>query len=234
MEFKHFNKDAVTFLEDLARNNNKEWFEANRNRYEKSLLEPSKNFVTAMGEQLLKIAPNIKAIPKVDRSIFRLFKDVRFHKGAPFKTHQGILFWEGDGRLESSCFYFHIEPPFYNAGAGMATFTPEILNEYRKSLTKPKQRNEFIKIVENATKNGYVLGGKKRKTMPKGFIAEGLVEELLKYESIYLSDETPINADFYSDDFLYNLMKIYTNMLPFHRLLSDVVARAANYSKKEK
>lgn len=234
MEFKHFDKDAVVFLEELARNNNKEWFEANRSRYEKNLLEPSKKFVTAMGERLAEIAPNVKAIPKIDRSIFRLFKDVRFHKGAPFKTHQGILFWEGDGRLESSCFYFHIEPPFYNAGVGMATFTQEIINEYRKSLINPKYGKAFAIIVRNAEKNGYVLGGKKRKTTPKGFKADEVTEEFLKYESIYLSDETPINADFYSDDFLDNLMKIYTDMLPFHRWLSNVVARAAGGSKKEK
>ena len=232
MAFTHFNKDSINFLEDLAKNNNKEWFEKNRSRYETTHLSDCKQYVEVMGERLKTIAPNIKAIPKVDKSIIRLYKDVRFHKGAPFKTHQGIILWEGSARLESSCFYFHIEPPFYSLGVGMAYFTHEILAEYRNSVVSDKYGGELEDILKNALKNHYTIGGKKRKKLPKGFTDVQKRQDLLKYDYIYLTDETPINADFYSNILLDNIFDVFSKMLPFHKWLTGVAERAETAKPK--
>lgn len=234
MEFKHFTKDAISFLNDIARNNNKDWFEANRSRYESGLLAQSKAYVETMGQILSKKIPDIKAVPKIDGSIFRLYKDARYHKGAPFKTHQGIILWEGGSRIESSGFYLHIEPPFYSAGVGAARFSPDVLAEYRKSVMHPKLGREIIDIVGKAHKKGYVTGGNKRKMLPRGFKADGEAAELLLYDSLYLSDDTPINADFYSDVFMDRITEIFFDMVPFHKWLNGVIERAANSAKKEK
>lgn len=234
MEFKHFTKASVEFLEDIAKNNNKDWFAANRNRYDGGLLVEAKAFTELMGERLSKIAPGITYAAKVDGSIFRIYKDARYHKGSPFKTHIGIIFWEGGERLKSPCFYFHIEPPFYSIGVGMTEFLPPVLAEYRRSLQSEKYGKEFAKIIETALKQGYTIGGKKRKTLPRGIKKGVLNEELLKYDYIFLSDETPINADFYADSFMDEIMKTYKNILPFHQWLVAMNERAANYERKEK
>jgi uncharacterized protein (TIGR02453 family) len=106
---------AADFLSKLSKNNNREWFESHRDEYGAMFLEPAQEFVVEMGEKLQTIRPNIIALPKIDKSIFRLHRDVRFSKDKlPYKTNLGIIFWEGDDKkLESSGFYFHIEPKYF-------------------------------------------------------------------------------------------------------------------------
>jgi len=94
-----FPKDTVAFLKKLSKNNNRDWFSANRNIYDKDFLEPAIHFVVEMGEKLQKISLHIQAIPKIDKSIFRIHRDVRFSKDKePYKTNMGLYFWEGPGK----------------------------------------------------------------------------------------------------------------------------------------
>src|SRR3970282_2502527 len=88
--------EAIKFLSKLKRNNNKDWFESHRDEFNNSVLEPAQEFVVVLGELLRTFVPGIIAIPKTDKSIFRLHRDVRFSKDkAPYKTNLVILFWEG-------------------------------------------------------------------------------------------------------------------------------------------
>ena len=90
---KSFPGNSVRFLSKLKRNNNREWFESHREEFVTSVLEPAQEFVVVLGELLRTIAPGIIAIPKTDKSIFRLHRDVRFSKNkSPYKTNLGILF----------------------------------------------------------------------------------------------------------------------------------------------
>ncbi|MDQ1243708.1 MAG: hypothetical protein QG565_48, partial [Campylobacterota bacterium] len=70
MEFKGFN-GALSFLNEIRKNNNKEWFEAHRDEYEKIILNPSKAFVVEMGEHLLALEPTVDAEPKINKSLFK-------------------------------------------------------------------------------------------------------------------------------------------------------------------
>src|SRR5574338_1068283 len=86
-----FPQSTIKFLTSLSRNNNKVWFEKNRVRYDLELLQPAIQFVFDLGEKLFQLSPNINAIPKIDKSIFRLYRDVRFNKKkSPVKTHLGL------------------------------------------------------------------------------------------------------------------------------------------------
>lgn len=234
MVFKHFTKESVKFLEDIAKNNNKDWFSLNRKRYDQGILVEAKAFVESIGERLSKIDPGISYNPKVDGSIFRIYKDARFHKGAPFKTHTGIIFWHGEERLKVPCFYFHLEPPFYNIGVGMAEYSPAIVAEYRKTLQNPKQCADFIKMIDSVLKNGYNIRGKKRKNLPRGVTGGVGSDEYLKYDCFYINDETPINDDFYSDSFADSLMQAFTKMLPFLQWLVALTERVAKNAEKVK
>ena len=128
-----FPDSTINFLKSLSRNNNKDWFNKNRERFDFEFLQPAIQFVVDMGEKLTSIAPNINAIPKIDKSIFRLHRDVRFSKNkAPFKNNLGLYFWEGRGKkMECSGYYFHIEPKLFFLGAGMYVFTKDQLKKYR-------------------------------------------------------------------------------------------------------
>ena len=108
-EFNGFPRQYFTFFNQLQKNNSKEWFEKHREDYNEFVMHPAREFVAAMGNKLRKIAPEVKAIPKINQSLFKINRDVRFSKDkSPYKTYMGIWLWEGDRkRMECSGFYLH-------------------------------------------------------------------------------------------------------------------------------
>jgi uncharacterized protein (TIGR02453 family) len=119
--FNGFSKELPKFFQNLKKNNTKPWFEKHRNEYEEFVLGPAREFVVEMGTRLRKIAPEINAIPKINQSLFKINRDVRFSKDkSPYKTSMGIWFWEGRRkRMECSGFYFHLEDQRMFFGMGI-------------------------------------------------------------------------------------------------------------------
>lgn len=225
MNKTYFTKDAVTFYENLKKNNNKDWFTENRHIYDNIVIPQAKEYIIDMGQKLKNIVPDIHYAPKIDGSIFRIHKDARINKGkAPFKTHLGIIFWIGNARLINPCFYLHIEPPFYYTGVGMARFEKETLLSYRKLVNNKKYSSMLNDIKNTAEKNYYNINGEKLKNIPKGIeTINETAEFFLKYKYIYISDEMPINKDFYSENLFEYTYNIFHNLLPFFNFLKDIV-----------
>ena len=78
--FSGFPTETIDFLADLRANNSKEWFDGNRKRYDEHYIGAAKEFVVAAGEALTELVPDIVAEPKVNGSIFKINRDVRFSK----------------------------------------------------------------------------------------------------------------------------------------------------------
>ena len=98
-EFAGFTSDLIGFLEDLRFHNEREWFKANSDRYERHVREPALDFIAAMAPRLEKISPHLTAVPKkVGGSLMRIHRDVRFSKDkTPYKTNLGIQFRHSAG-----------------------------------------------------------------------------------------------------------------------------------------
>ena len=79
-EFSGFPRQYFTLFNQLKKNNTREWFEEHRSDYDEFVLNPTREFVIAMGEKLRKIAPGVNAIPKINQSLFKINRDVRFSK----------------------------------------------------------------------------------------------------------------------------------------------------------
>lgn len=79
-EFNGFSKESIQFYRDIKQNNNKLWFEGHKTEFERYVMNPAKDFVVSMGESLKTIAPNVHADPRVNKSIFRIYRDTRFSK----------------------------------------------------------------------------------------------------------------------------------------------------------
>lgn len=230
----HFPKETIAFINDLSKNNNKDWFNENRYRYENDFLTPSKEIVTSISTELKKINPNINCIPKVDGSIFRIYRDARRHKGKPpFKTHLGLIFWQGESRTENASYYLHIEPPFYYTGVGMAYFSPYAIKSFRNAVTNIKTAKELRNILDLAKKEYWQIEGDTLKKIPKGYTPLKNFEDLLLYKSLYLSDEMPINNDFYSNNFFTRIIEIYQKMTPYYNWLHNVVKEAQKLKLKD-
>jgi len=221
--FTGFPKQTVTFLRDLAANNNREWFAAHKAKYETAVLAPARAFVLAMGERLRRLTPGVRFDPRANGSLFRIYRDTRFSPDkSPYKTNLGILFWEGNGpRLDCSGYYFHLEPPKLLLGAGLYIFPRPLLERYRRTVADPEYGAELAAIVKRLTaKPGYTLGGEHYKRIPAGYDTVSAAAPLLRHASLYAGCEAPIPAELYTPALIDYCWQRFKPMEPLHRWLT--------------
>jgi uncharacterized protein (TIGR02453 family) len=117
-----FSPDLFAFLSELREHNDREWFAANKARYEDELVEPARDFVEAFGPLLYEISPHFRADPRrVGGSLFRIYRDTRFSKDkTPYKTNLGLFFrHERAKEVPAPGFYLHVGPGECFCGAGI-------------------------------------------------------------------------------------------------------------------
>lgn len=210
--------NTISFLNKLAKNNNREWFLAHKEDYVKHFLEPAQIAVLKLGEFLQNLRPNIIAIPEVNKSIFRIQMDTRFSKNkVPYKTNLGLYFWEGYGKkLESSGFYFHIEPNYFLLAVGFYIFPKNTLQKYREVLLLQKNTDVLFKILKKLKDKGYSIEEQKYKKLPKGFTENHPLAYYSKFSGLYAMYQTHDYEQFRSKDIIYFSKKTFKDMLPLH------------------
>ncbi len=220
--FSGFSKNTIDFFSKLKKNNQKEWFHAHKTDFEAYVMEPARNFVTAMGERLKQLSPDILAIPKVDKSIFRIYRDTRFSGDkSPYKIHLGIFFWEGiRPKMECPGFYFHLEPPKLMLGAGLYMFPKNSLEKYRNTVIHPVYGNELSEIAKKISRlKGYNLGGKHYKRIPSGFDASHPNAELLLFNGLHAGIETEIPEELCSSKLVNYCWQKFKPLEALHKWL---------------
>jgi len=221
-EFRGFSSQAIDFYVELTRNNNKGWFENHKDTFETHVLAPARAFVLEMGERLRDIAPGIHADPRVNRSLFRIQRDIRFSLDkSPYKTHLGIWMWEGEGRrMERSGFYFHLEPPFLMLGVGMREFPKPVLEAYRSAVVDREWGAALKDAVRSViSKTSYMVGGRRYKRVPRGFDPDHPNAELLLHNGLTVRTECPIPPEFYSEKLPDYCFVRFIEMKPVHQWL---------------
>jgi len=230
VEFIGFPKDSLAFLQEIRENNTKEWFEANRDRYERLIKEPSASFVIEMGEHLQALVPTIKAKPKVNGSLFRIYRDIRFSKDkTPIKSRIGVIFWQGAGkRMQSSSFYMHFSPDEIFFAVGIRGFSRETLVGYRDYIKNEKHRDELAKILDDIKSKGYNIPEPKYKRVPKEFEEDISHIGLTKYDAMYAYKEMKPNEILFSSklaDFAYD---IYEDLFPLQQWVYEMTLTIDN------
>ncbi len=222
-KFEGFSKETLTFFEELQKNNSRQWFEENREIYERVVLQPAKDFVEDMGEVLQMLDPAIQAIPKVNKSLFRINRDTRFSSDkSPYKTNLGIWFWSGERkRMECSGFYFHLEGGTLMFGAGIYRFSKELLTIYRNAAAG-KHGKKLMNVIENMRENGFGVGDKLYKRVPKGYDVPEEQKELMLYGGLHCGKAVKIPEEFFSDKLIDYSFSLYKRMVPFHDWLKSV------------
>jgi uncharacterized protein (TIGR02453 family) len=223
--FAGFPKECLTFFRQLSKNNNKKWFDANKDRYKEAVVEPARQFVVAVGQRLVKIAPSIHAEPKTNRSIFRINRDIRFSKDKrPYKEHLALWFWEGHGpRMECSGFYFHLEPSKLMLGSGMYMFPKPVMQRYRDAVVDPKIGAELRRAIRQVEKKGLEIGRTQYKKVPRGYDPEHKNAEWLKFGGLTAHTEMKIPPEFHSPKIVDYTFARFKDMLPMHRWLSKIL-----------
>jgi uncharacterized protein (TIGR02453 family) len=219
--FSGFPAEGITFLRQLKRNNNREWFKRNKERYEEFVKFPMQSLIASMRAPMSVIAPEIDINP--GKNMFRIYRDTRFSKNkAPYKTHVAAVF-HPKGHWESSAgFYLHIEPEGVYAGGGIYMPNGQQLKKIRRAIAG--QPEDFLSIVENKRfrKIFGSLEGEKLRRAPLGFSVDHPMIEWLKYKQFYTGVEWNV-ATSHSAKFVTNLVTLYKNLLPFVRFFNGVL-----------
>ncbi|GJM16545.1 MAG: TIGR02453 family protein [Thermodesulfobacteriota bacterium] len=225
--FKGFSNKTLKFFKDLEENNTRQWFEENRVIFEKNVMEPAQEFVMEMGERLKPLCPKIVAIPKTDKSIFRIYRDVRFSKDkTPYKTHLGIFLWEGPRKkLGNPGFYLQLDKSQILIAGGIYQLPNELVKPYRDAVSDSKRGTEVAKILKKITKNSsYKLGGSHYKRVPRGYDPDSPNAELLLHNGLYLYYEGAVPKEVYSSDFLDYALGVFKDIMPLHIWIRDNVS----------
>ena len=212
-----FNPAALRFLRGLAKNNNKEWFEAHRDEYENEVREPMRDLIGEMNERFKTFAPEIGGDPK--RSMFRINRDIRFSKDkSPYKTHVSASFPSLDGHAEAGA-YFHLSPGEIYAGGGMWHPDRARLAAWRTIVDRGVGLEALDDPAFVATFGS--VGGDALSRVPQGFPKDHPRADLLKLKDVTfgrrLSDDEAFSAD--PPD---TLAATFASAIPVFRLLGGL------------
>ena len=215
-------KSTLSFLSDLKKNNNREWFSANRNRYNEAKAN-FEVFVQAVIDEIIKFDPILKGL-EAKTCMYRINRDIRFSNDKTiYKTYMGAFIVKG-GKNNGDKFagyYIHAEPGNSSMVAGGAYVPPmPWLTAIRKKIDG--QSNRFHKILDNKDLKDYFgdIEGEKLKSAPKGFPKDHPDIELLKMKS-YLVSKLFSDREFTSEGIFDIILKGCKAMKPLNDFLND-------------
>jgi uncharacterized protein (TIGR02453 family) len=221
--FKGFPDGTLKFLCGVRANNTKKWFDANRSNYDEFYVAPAKTFVEAVDKELAKLAPAIVADPKINGSIFRINRDVRFSKDKrPYRDHLDFAFWEGEKKASASSFFFRVSPDGVFIGAGFHQGCPEHQKALRSAVSDADSGQALADLAEKLRKDGYELEGKHYKRIPRNTQSDGPATEFLLHNALYVVTEEKQKVAC-SPKLINVCTKHWKAALPLHRWLVDHV-----------
>jgi len=216
--------ELFQFFNELKENNNREWFEANKQRYEDDVREPLLNFVTDFGVRLAEISPHYVAdARKSGGSLFRIYRDVRFSKDkTPYKTAAGMQFRHESGKdVHAPGFYLHLEPGGVFVGIGIWQPDNQTLGKIRDAIVDHSTRWEAAK-TDPAFAAMYTLGGESLKRAPKGYDPDHPLVEDLKRKDFIASTQFS-EAETCAPDFIDHFAGACRAATPFMEFLTTAV-----------
>lgn len=184
MKKSHFTPALFKFLRELRANNNRAWFTANKERYEKTVRNPLLDFIGELGPHLRKISRHIVVDNSpMGGSMFRIYRDTRFSKDkTPYKTHAAAQFRTHRSKdVHSPGYYLHLEPGEVYAGGGIWRPEAPVLNQIRDYLAHHPSAWKAVLKDKNFKKHCSVEGEKLQRP-PKGYPPDHELIEDLKYK----------------------------------------------------
>ena len=213
---------VLEFLKQLAKNNNREWFNDNRKWYEESrekVLFLTDVLINEIGE----FDPAVRGLLPKD-CIFRIFRDVRFSKDKrPYKTNFGSFICKGGRKSMNPGYYIHIEPGGCFVAGGIYMPPSPVLKSIRSYVADHAQ--EFLDITNDPDfkKQFPEMYGDKLKLAPKGFPKDHAYIDLLKYKS-YIYSKALKDRVVVGDDYIEEVVQLYEQLYPVNVFLYDALA----------
>ena len=221
-------KNTIKFLTDLSRNNNKEWFDANKDRY----LEAKSKVETLTGDVLAGIRSFDDTIGPLSPKdcTYRIYRDQRFSKDkTPYKTHMGVYINRGGKKSGYSGYYFHLGAKSYGnmVAVGDIWCPPEVLKVIREDIMIGG--GDFRKILSEVNPRLVLDMNGALKRVPAGFPADTPDSDFYRVKAFCLYF-APDDKFFTDKDLASRLVDVFHSSKPF----LDYINRAIDYCREEK
>jgi uncharacterized protein (TIGR02453 family) len=228
-----FSKRTLTFFRQLARHNEKLWFETHRDVYENEARAPMRELIEELDVRFAQFAPEIRGDTK--RSMFRINRDIRFSKDkSPYKTHAACWFYHRDASRAvgaeadagSAGFYFHLQPGKSSLGAGLWMPPRSQLKKLRGAIADDPET--FEAMVRSIPRRFDGLDDEAvLKRVPRGFAEDHSAAKWLRYQS-FTTGRTLTDTEVTSGSLATLLANEYKALLPLVRWLNGALGfRAA-------
>jgi uncharacterized protein (TIGR02453 family) len=219
-----FGPELFSFLADLRANNDREWFAANKHRYEEQLLEPALAFIDAFAPRLEKISPHFRADARpVGGSLFRIYRDTRFSKDkTPYKTNLGIHFRHERAKdAHAPGYYLHIGPDEVFAGGGIWHPSTQAATRIREAIVAdPKRWRRATRGTAFARR--FQLGGDSLKRVPSWADADHPFADDLRRKDFVASTRLS-EREVVAPGFVDRYAQICRSEAPLMRFLCDAL-----------
>lgn len=220
-------KQILSFLTDLNRNNNREWFNENKGRYQEAL-DQFRELAASMISGISSFDPSLDGLD-AKQSVFRIYKDVRFSKDkSPYKTHFGCWMTKGGRKSTDAGYYFHLEPGKSFAAAGVWMPPAEQLKLIREEiLYKPEAYLDIVNKLE--AQKIYERGGMEDmlKKGPAGFPKDFAHIDELKYKH-HIFSRNYKDAELKGKDLTSLVTSDYRGLYPLVSYLNHAMSFTGN------
>ena len=227
MGTRYFSRGVFDFLKELEANNNKEWWEDNKDRYVNTIREPALDFIEEFGEKLKRISPHFVADSRSNGgSLMRPYRDVRFSKDkTPYKTNVGIHFRHARGKdVHAPGFYVHLEVGQNFAGVGMWTPETPVARKIRQAINDDPAGWKKVAHAK-AFDDIWSLGGHDEdylKRVPKELDQDHPYPDDLRLKTFTAGTrvtQTFVTSEAFDED----LLKMFDKAGPYTRFLCDAI-----------
>ncbi|MGJ8529001.1 DUF2461 domain-containing protein [Maritalea sp.] len=185
-----FAENIQSFLSELKENNNREWFEANKPRYQNDVVNPVLELIGTIEGELAALSPPLRAEPKANGSLRRIYRDTRFSKDkTPYHTHIHLIFWTGGHPNKSPGVHVVLHPEGFSFGAGHWALDNEQLDRMRQQILGDGGA-AVSKVIMQVEQHGAKLDEPALARVPRGFDKDAPGADLLRHKGLVVKSGT--------------------------------------------
>jgi uncharacterized protein (TIGR02453 family) len=218
----YFTPDYLEFFKELAANNHKDWFDANRKRYESVVRDPFKNFVSDLIHEMAKTDQELNLEAK--DAIFRINRDIRFSKDkTPYKlNNSAIISPEGRKNKNHPGVYIEFGPEKLGFYGGIYMPSPAEIQKVRTYMLNHREELDAILSAPEFRESFGEVHGERSKRIPKEFVDAAEAQPLLWNKQWYYYSHLSPDV-ILGDDLMDVLLDLRSKSLPMKTFLSEAI-----------
>jgi uncharacterized protein (TIGR02453 family) len=191
MAYAGLRRETFGYLQALAAHNDRDWFEANREAYQRDWLEAGLDLIAALGPFCDVMEPRLLAVPKLNQSLRRINRDTRFSRDkTPYQPWLHLILSTGPAFNKVPGMHIVLQPEGLGYGAGQYGPEPDALDRMRARMCDPADRTRLTAALEAAGQVGSTLDPPELARVPKGFKADPDWDHLLRRKGLIVRTQS--------------------------------------------